>query len=445
MSFVFPRLRPYRISEPTGALHTRAGVVRADGHVLVDDAGPFNAIGTTLFPLPYLFKFERDRLRRNLEFLQGRVHYVRALSVVGGTGWEDRAADPRWPDWDEVIAGATDLCWDAFRIRVEWCVFGNDAFTRDDASMENVVRRIGAVVAQRPEKVIAFEIMNEAWQNGLGSKRELAKHLCRVLRGLVPNLVAVTNPQEQADDNDGRKLADEIRSWYDGANATMITHHPSRDQRGSGGLWRPVRQPWEMQFWAASIPSVWNIDEPIGPRSSDGMDDDPERLAMTAATAPVCGCGLYTLHTGAGVRMGGAADQGGGKPYLPREKNLFEVPTMDATLNAIVTLEQLLPPTIANGSRQNSNANYPNHPFDTKELDESKVLRAYASIRGSEFVCVCIQTLQDITLRATRAMHLRIFDAAGVLLQEQDLDSGGATSVAGVPGGKGYVIVGTFR
>ena len=56
------------------------------------------------------YKFDRAKLERNLAALQGAgVDYVRVLGSVGGPGWEDRETDPRWTDYDAVIAGLTDL------------------------------------------------------------------------------------------------------------------------------------------------------------------------------------------------------------------------------------------------------------------------------------------------------------------------------------------------
>ncbi len=60
-----------------------------------DAAGPFNALGATLFWGAWAYKFDRPRLERNLEVLSAAgIDYVRVLGSVGGASWEDRQTDP---------------------------------------------------------------------------------------------------------------------------------------------------------------------------------------------------------------------------------------------------------------------------------------------------------------------------------------------------------------
>src|SRR5687768_985686 len=76
-------------------LDARMGHVRADGRAVADAAGPFNALGATLFWGAWAYKFDRTRLERNLEVLSAAgIDYVRVLGSVGGTSWEDRQTDP---------------------------------------------------------------------------------------------------------------------------------------------------------------------------------------------------------------------------------------------------------------------------------------------------------------------------------------------------------------
>lgn len=420
-----------------GTLVGRHGIVRASGQVLVDDDGPFLAIGTTLFPLGNRFKFALDQLRQNLAYLKGKVHYVRALAVVGGKSWEDRPMDPTWPDWAQVIAGATDLAYDDYGIRVQWSVFGGLDFCPKREDRDRVVQQLGQVIAARPHKVISIEVMNEAWQNGFGDKRDEAKAHCRTLRQLTPCLVSVTAPAEQPSE---AAMAAEIESWYRDANATAIPGHLSRSQNGSGGLWRPVRQPWEVQFWGGNPPRLWDDQEPIGPKSSVAQDDDPERLATSAAVAWTCGMAKYLLHTGAGVRLGGAADQG------RREANIYEVTNIDAILGGINRMHAIMPADAPAGSRQNSNVKFPDHPFDYRELPEDKVLRVYATNLGDRFVACCIQVMATINLKAKRNMHVKVYHpVSGDLLIDQDLAAGQAVQVSGPPAGAGYVVIGNYR
>src|SRR5688572_7888813 len=94
---------------------SRTGHVRAEGRAVADAAGPFNALGATLFWGAWAYKFDRPRLERNLETLRASgIDYVRVLGSVGGTSWEDRLTDPQWPDYDAIIAGMTDLAYDRY-------------------------------------------------------------------------------------------------------------------------------------------------------------------------------------------------------------------------------------------------------------------------------------------------------------------------------------------
>ena len=104
--------------------------MRADGRAVADAAGPFNALGATLFWGAWGYKFDRPRLERNLEVLSAAgVDYVRVLGSVGGASWEDRQTDPRWTDYDAIIAGMTDLAYDRYGMRVQWTLFGGAPFT----------------------------------------------------------------------------------------------------------------------------------------------------------------------------------------------------------------------------------------------------------------------------------------------------------------------------
>ncbi len=100
-------------------LKARNGLVRAEGRAVADAAGPFNALGATLFWGAWAYKFDRPRLERNLETLRASgVDYVRVLGSVGGASWEDRLTNPQWPDYDAIIAGMTDLAYDRYGLRV---------------------------------------------------------------------------------------------------------------------------------------------------------------------------------------------------------------------------------------------------------------------------------------------------------------------------------------
>ena len=104
------------------------------------------------------------------------IDYVRVLGSVGGASWEDRETDPRWPDYDAIIAGMTDLAYDRYGMRVQWTLFGGAPFTppapRRGPRSWIASRRLAR---GREHKIFAFEIANEAWQNGFRGAEGLAE------------------------------------------------------------------------------------------------------------------------------------------------------------------------------------------------------------------------------------------------------------------------------
>jgi hypothetical protein len=182
----------------TASTRPAHGNVRADGRAVADDSGPFNALGATLFWGAWAYKFDRPRLERNLDTLSAAgIDYVRVLGSVGGASWEDRETDPRWPDYDQIIAGMTDLAYDRYGMRVQWTLFGGAPFTASAASRTALVDRFAKLAQGREHKIFAFEIANEAWQNGFrgaGGVLEL-RNLATRLNGKTGVLVALSSPQ----------------------------------------------------------------------------------------------------------------------------------------------------------------------------------------------------------------------------------------------------------
>jgi hypothetical protein len=151
----------------------KAGAVRPDGRAVADAAGPFNALGATLFWGAWAYKFDRSRLERNLKVLSAAgVDYVRVLGSVGGASWEDRQTDPRWPDYDAIIAGMTDLAYDRYGLRVQWTVFGGAPFTPAGAERQALVDRFASLAKGR-ERPCRAQLAEE--RNGLRDVRGLGR------------------------------------------------------------------------------------------------------------------------------------------------------------------------------------------------------------------------------------------------------------------------------
>lgn len=377
----------------------RRGLVRLNNRVFVDDDGPFFAHGLTFFAAGWAYTHDRARLEANLAVIAktGAFDYIRVLGAVGGSSWEDRAFDPRVPEYDAVLAGLTDLAY-TYGLRVEWTIFGGVDATPTPASREAVVRRFVAMSQGREHKIMHWEVANESWQNGFDGEagRAELRRLGAILAAETPIRVALSAP---ADDADATAL-------YSESAADLFTIHLDRNVTGQGLRWRPVRQPWEVQF-LRGIPRAWTSNEPIGPQSSVEADADPWRLVLSAGVVAVAGGAGYVYHTGPGVRFGGAADVARG-----RVANFAEVEGFAETTAGLVALERLLPADVANWTRHNSNANFPRYPFDTASvshaIEAGDLLRAFCATTDAEFVCLPIKVERAVDFTARAPMQVTV-------------------------------------
>jgi hypothetical protein len=73
------------------------------------------------------YKHDRAKLEVNLDFLaRNGFQYIRALGTLGPNTsvlYSDYSVDrwmtSSWPDYDQMIAGLTDLAYDRYGIRIE--------------------------------------------------------------------------------------------------------------------------------------------------------------------------------------------------------------------------------------------------------------------------------------------------------------------------------------
>ena len=279
----------------------RAGPVRLADHSLEDDAGRFNALGATMFWAPWGYKFDRPRLEAELAFLRDHgFHYLRALGAVGDPAgpdfWDGREIDVAWPDYDEVIAGLTDLAWDGYGMRVEWTFIGvGGAQVPSDEERRALADRFIAMAASRREKIIHFEIANESYQNGFDGPDGVARlrDLSQYLRDRTDVLVAASAPW-------GTDCAS-IEAVYGGDVADLATIHFDRTNNTVEGNWRPMRQPWEYEDCTAPLPVASN-NEPIGPGSSVSSVTEVPPLVAAPLVTWISGLPLHVFHSRAGVR-----------------------------------------------------------------------------------------------------------------------------------------------
>jgi hypothetical protein len=399
---------------PVPAVTQRRGIVRAERRVFVDDDGPYLGVGASLFWAGWGAANDLPRLEKNLAWLKAqRVDYIRAIAVVGPTGWSDRTMPAG--DVEQTISHTTEVA-RAHGLRVAWSLFGNVDKAPTPADRERTVRLAAAQIAARADAVQYCEVGNEAWQTGFAGAAGIAelRQLARILRDTIPNLVSLTSPQTDQD----------ISALYDGSPATLMGVHPDRNITGQGGIWRPVRQCWD--YRDSRVP--WVIDEPIGHKSTVAEDFDPLRQAMAAANGWLTGAAGYVVHAGAGIRGGGREDLDKG-----REANWFDVPGAAAVFAAINTMRDLLPRDLPNFDHHN--AGWATYPFESSLLtqpagsslaDRNGYLRAFAATApDGRLVCLPMLAREPLPFQARRPMHLGIHEPlTGALLDQCDLRAG---------------------
>ena len=349
----------------------RSGRVTLTGRAMTDDAGPWNALGTTL--MWAVREARTPHLTANLSWLQTQqVECVRALGEA--TDWaEDVRIDPRVPGWTDKLRAVRDEAL-SFGQRIQWTVFGGNQLTPTDQM--RAVENLLLVCREIPAHVQGIEISNEGqgFQDADGPRRlrEFGEIFAR--HGFP---TALTSWESGPAD------------LYAGSAATVATEHFERTISAADGYWRPVRQPWG--YWDhAACPAAFINGEPIGIGSSVAQDTDPLRLACAAAVTWLTGGALHIVHTGAGVYGVPMTHPTAG--YRPA--NLYEQPTLGPTFSAIAALRGLLPPDLPTWQRQNHH--WPGHPFtfdpyqpgDESLAHDFGCVRAYAATLGSDFVCL---------------------------------------------------------
>ncbi len=308
----------------------RQGIVRLEGRVLVDSGGPFLGLGATYMQALRHCRFDRPRLHRELAFLATcGFNYVRVLSMVD---WPEQEISPvdhkgqggspvaAWPDYDGQLADLVDAVY-SHGLRTQLTIFADaQRIMPDFEARQRHLQRVLEVLKGREEKVILYEVANEAWQNGFPGDEGV-----RMLRTLGEDiakrsgcLIALTSPPDLG----SREAA--LRKLYLGSAATIATVHLSRDLRTSAGHWLPVIDGWRVSQYE-DIPPV-SSNEPIGPGASVASEDDPETILSAAAFAFLAGLPMYVFHSSAGVKAEHSFED---MPWLGQMKPLLNLLPQD--------------------------------------------------------------------------------------------------------------------
>ena len=370
----------------------RQGAVRLEGRAFADADGPWLAAGTTLFWALWGEKHDPERLEQNLAWLaEAGADYVRILGMVGSESWADRVIDPDAADyWTTVEKLDARLARHGLRFQIT-------VFADAQAMMPNTIARPGFLdrwvqyANAHPHRVTVIEIANEYWQNGL----DLDELVRLTTRANAATSVLVAPSAPGCGTYPEGETPDAVRCRAEWAALAAVSDlmgpHFDRNIGTSDGVWRPVRQPWEMLFTPPAKAYVNN--EPIGPQSSVAADDGPDRLYMAAAVTWLTGGAAYTLHTGAGIRGGGKFDLERG-----RSANLWEVPRIADTWAGLRAIRALLPPRLSNCTAKN--AHWPDAPLS---VDPTTLVRAYQAVcSDGTFVALPIGVQTGGTIFTTR-------------------------------------------
>ena len=346
------------------------GAVGLDGNSLVDEDGPFNALGATMMWAAWAYKFDRPRLEANLAYLRDHgFDYIRALGVVGDYDgpdyWDGREIDWRWPDYSAVIAGLTDLAYDEYGLRVEWTLMGDaQKNLPDPKDRKALVDTFLAMSKGREGKIIHFEIANEYWQNGFDGASRLAelRALSKYMKDRTAVLVAASAPA-------GYECEEDILAVYEGDVADLATIHFDRD--------------------------VWKVEGPWRPHAGVRGDEDLWEAPAIDAFAAV-------------------------KPLIPGDLASWAAKNAhwaDAPLQVFAGAGGQL---------------YPDLMWVDVDAPESGVVRAYGAVKGDDFLVLPIGILGEVVMAPRKDAELEVIDIlSGAVVDQLTRAAGEPFTVSG--------------
>lgn len=346
---------------------TRTGIPRQDGRAVRDDVGEFYPLGLTFMWSLQGSRNEPDRYRQNLAWAAAKgFDFKRPLCEVG---WADPLridpTRPEWSDWRDVIARDLDVSYDEYGLRNGVTLSGKGT----DTDLVWLAEQVGAVIAAgREHKVLACEAQNE-YSNG-GSPLATLEAMIGALQQRVRNILGLSCPGSEQEIVELKAAAQRLR-------IPLYIRHYDRT-KGSYG-WRLVRQAYDCKDDRPLVSACW---EPAGPGSSVNTLDSPLQLAMMRAVTIMCGGPIFILHTGTGVYGNGKPGSGGEL----RPPNFWEIPNIDAIVDAVRGIDVLLPAGLPNWQVANTGWVPPNpvapfqpHAFWEGETGEG-VNKAYSAL-----------------------------------------------------------------
>jgi len=351
-------------------------------------------------------KHDPPMLAATLDYLAPFVDYVRVLAMVGSLPyWEGRVIDPFDSEYASTLASLLDAAAER-GMRVQVVLFADaHVMMPDHSDRREWVEKMAGWLEARRSAVQFVEVANESNLNGV--EDDDLRELTLLWDEISEIPVAPSSP-------DGGNAEESINRLFDGrlVGADLLTPHFDRRTDTVETVYRPHRQPWEVQFYETPI-SAFTNNEPIGPGSSGETEHDPARLAIGLATTYLSGGAGYVIHSSAGVR--------GFEDY-------WTVVTPEM-LTAIKATSDLLPAGVQNAER--CNHHWDCHPYDPvgeqiwPENGEDGVVRAFAANVGERSYVAVMGLRGSYTVTAKRDMGIEVFSVrTGARLQTLDLAAG---------------------
>lgn len=371
-----------------------------------DDDGPKLYVGLSRMAWLWFWKFDRDRVLRELDADRAAGYrYGRVLAQVGDPAngadyWAGRIVDPDWPDYQDLIAGLTDAAAERGHL-IEWTVSGKGGPYDNPAKRPDLIRRVAPVLNAHRLGCLFGEIMNEPnVQNEIGASEIL--DLAALAKSLCPSLPWATG----AVWTEAGWIADDP-SWSGGFSPAGWARtqgdvgicHLDRDMSRSELRDRPWRQGWDVGLESRR----WADNEAVGPGSSVTSENRPDVLRSHRAVNFICRAFASTLH---------------GKPGV-RGDLRWEDPDFKAAYLQAPKAVRFLPGNLPNGSQENANRNYPNRPFT---LDDPYVRAGNGNTRGivRAYSCQVDGVFYTIPFGPVSAYELKVERNLRVTCLQQD-------------------------
>jgi hypothetical protein len=342
-------------------------------------------LGASLFRAAWAYRHDRAWLDDQLEFLA--EHDFDAIRVLGEVGdpsapdfWDGREIDWRWPDYESVIAGLTDLAYDRYGLRVQWTIFAGAPIT-DRAARDGIVERFLRMSRGREAKILAFEIANEYSKNGFPGTEGVTE-----LGRLAGHMKEATTVPVAASSH-----SPDLCGLYASGAVDMATFHFDRARRDPQSV-------TASESGCPTLPPIVSNNEPIGPGSSVESESDPYRIVTDAANTYLLGMPIYIFHSGPGVRD---------DPYHPlglRPSRLQDLRGVNRILGGLYAMKGYLPNDVHLWARHTRED--PSHPFSI----EGPVQSAIAASRDARSVVVLSEITGPVVLTARRDMNVEVVD-----------------------------------